>query len=155
MTRIVTSILIQAPIEQVYDYATTPANWPKWHPASRGVSPGGAHSLEVGEQVTEEFETAGRRGRAIWTVREREPPHRWVIQGSGQGGGDAVITYCLSGQDGGTHFERELTYRMPNLTLVFLDILRIRRRMTAESAEALRRLKVVLEAGDAELPRER
>jgi uncharacterized protein YndB with AHSA1/START domain len=151
MTRILESILINAPIERVYDYVATPANWPKWHPASRGVSPGADHPLDLGEQVTEEFETAGRRGRAVWTVREREPPHRWVIHGSGETGGDAAITYRLSAEQGGTCFERELTYRMPNLTLVLLDFLRIRRRMAAESAEALRRLKAVLEA---ELPRE-
>jgi uncharacterized protein YndB with AHSA1/START domain len=154
MSRILTSILIHAPIERVYDYVTTPANWPKWHPASRGVSPGADHPLDLGEQVTEEFEAGGRRGRAVWTVHEREPPHRWVIHGRGENGGDAVITYRLSAWGEGTRFERELTYRMPNLTLVLLDVLRIRRRMTAESVKALRRLKAVLEAGDAGSPRE-
>jgi hypothetical protein len=29
------------------------------------------HSLKVGEQVTEDFRVAGRRGRARWTVIER------------------------------------------------------------------------------------
>jgi uncharacterized protein YndB with AHSA1/START domain len=150
MSRIVESVLINAPIEHVYAYVTTPANWPKWHPASRSVSPGADHSLEVGEQVSEDFETAGRRGRAVWTVREREPPHRWVVHGSGETGGDVVITYRFTAEQGGTRFERELTYRMPNLTLVLLDFLRIRRRMAAESAEALRRLKLLLERAPPE-----
>ncbi len=41
--------------------------------------------------------------------------------------------------------ERELVYRMPSLWLGFLDLLVIRRRMIAQSEEALRRLKAVLE----------
>ena len=90
MTRIVSEILIRAPIERVFDYVTTPANWPQWHPASLGVSEGADHPLEVGEQVSEEFEAAGRRGRALWTVREREPPRRWVIDGTSEGGGAAT-----------------------------------------------------------------
>jgi hypothetical protein len=59
----------------VFDYATTSANWPSWHPASRGVSGAIAHSAAPGERITEEIETGGRRWRTVWTVREREPPH--------------------------------------------------------------------------------
>ncbi|MGH6942755.1 MAG: SRPBCC family protein [Geminicoccaceae bacterium] len=147
MTRIASAIVIQAPIEKIFDYVTTPANWPNWHPASLAVGEGADHPLEVGERVTEDFEAAGRRGRAVWTVRERAPPHRWVIDGTSEGGGEATITYRLTPEGGAARFERELVYHMPNLTLAFLNIVVIRRRMAAESAEALRRLKAVLEAG--------
>lgn len=145
MTRIVTSIEIRAPVERVFDYATTSANWPHWHPASRGVSGATDHSATPGERITEEIETGGRRWRAVWMVRERESPHRWVIDGEAEGGGSATLTYRLAPRDGGTRFERELCYRMPNLWLAILDRLFIRRRMSAESAEALRRLKLILE----------
>src|SRR5262245_58713152 len=145
MTRVVTTIEIRAPIERVVDYATTAGNWPGWHPASRGVSGATDHSAVPGERITEEIETGGRSWRAVWTVHERAPPHRWVIEGEADGGGRAVITYRLSAYDGGTRFERELVYRMPNLWLAILNRLFIRRRMAAESAEALRRLKLVLE----------
>jgi hypothetical protein len=50
----------------------------------------------------------------------------------------------------GTRFERELVYRMPNLWLTVLDRLFIHRRMTAELAEALRHLKLILERAPAE-----
>jgi hypothetical protein len=68
-----------------------------------------------------------------------------VIQGEAEGGGSATITYRLTARDGGTRFERELVYRMPNLWLAALDRLLVRRRMAAESADALRRLKLILE----------
>jgi uncharacterized protein YndB with AHSA1/START domain len=38
MTQIVVAINIHRPIGAVFDYVTTPANWPAWHPASRAVS---------------------------------------------------------------------------------------------------------------------
>ena len=83
-------------------------------------------------------------------MRERAPPHRWAIEGAAEGGGSAAIAYRLTPHDGGTRFERALVYRMPNLWLAVLDRLFIRRRMAAESAEALRRLKLVLERAPAE-----
>jgi uncharacterized protein YndB with AHSA1/START domain len=86
MTRIRSGTRIRRPAEQVFDYVTTPANWPRWHPSSLAVSDGADHSLEPGEQVTEEFRVAGRRGSVVWTVRERTPPRRWVIEGQVAGG---------------------------------------------------------------------
>ena len=145
MTYIHTNIQVHIPIEQVFDYVTTPGNWPQWHPSSLGVSGATDHSLEPGEQVTEEYNVAGRRGRVVWTVRERDIPHRWMIDGRVEGGGGGTITYTLTPQANGTTFEREFVYSMPNPLLTLLDRLVLRRRVETESAEALRRLKQVLE----------
>jgi uncharacterized protein YndB with AHSA1/START domain len=145
MTRIYTTTDIEAPIEEVFDYVTTPGNWPSWHPSSLGVSGATDHSLQVGEEVTEEFLVAGRRGRVGWTVREREAPRRWVIDGKVEAGGRGTITYTLTPHHAGTTFEREFVYTVPNPLLRLLDRLVLRRRIEAESAEALRRLKEALE----------
>jgi uncharacterized protein YndB with AHSA1/START domain len=150
MTRIHTAILITAPVERVFDYATTPANWPKWHPASKAVRGAVDHSLEPGERLVEEIATTGYRGSATWIVRERTAPRRWVIEGEGDGGGQAWLTYTLTPESGGTHFERELVYRMSNAWLALLDLLFIRRRMASDSEQALKRLKAVLEASAPE-----
>ncbi len=145
MTRIHTTVRIDEPVERVFGYATTPGNWPEWHPSSLGVSGATDHPLGPGEQVTEEYRVAGRRGRVVWTVRERDEPRRWVIDGKVEGGGGGTLTYTLTPDVGGTTFERELVYAMPNRLLALLDRLVLRRRVEAESAEALRRLKAVLE----------
>ena len=55
MSRILTSICIHRPIAEVFDYVTTPANWPVWHPASIAVSGSSDHPLRLGEEVVEEF----------------------------------------------------------------------------------------------------
>jgi uncharacterized protein YndB with AHSA1/START domain len=144
MTRIYTTTRIHSPIDRVFDYVTTPDNWPAWHPSSLGVGGATDHSLEPGEQVTEEFQVAGRRGRVVWTVRERVAPRRWVIDGRVEGGG-GTITYTVTPHADGTTFERELVYTVANPLLRLLDRLVLRRRIEAESAEALRRLKDQLE----------
>lgn len=122
MTRIYTTIKIKGPISEVFNYVTTPVSWLQWHPSCQGVSGATEHSLEVGEQVTEEFVVAGRSG-------------------------SARITYTLTEQEGGTVFERELVYSLSKPWLVLLDWLVLRHRVNGESTEALRRLKAVLEGG--------
>lgn len=146
MTTILSTIDIPYPVETVFDYVTTPGNWPGWHPSSEGVFGATDHSLDVGEQVTEAFFVAGRRGRVTWTVRERVAPSRWVIDGvitTGRGGGGTITYTCLP-RDGGTHFAREFVYAMPNLPARVLDALILRRRVVAESEKALRQLRDVL-----------
>jgi uncharacterized protein YndB with AHSA1/START domain len=144
MTRIITSIRIHRPIAEVFDYVTTPANWPVWHPASIAVSGSSDHPLWHGEEVTEEFVAGGRRGRATWRVTSREAPHYWRIEASSPQG-QAAIVYQLSAEGADTVFKRDLGYKMPNAWLALLDILVLRRRMDRESRIALRRLKGVLE----------
>jgi uncharacterized protein YndB with AHSA1/START domain len=146
MTRICNSIQISQPIEQVFDFITTPANWPQWHPASVSVSENASHSLLQGEEVTEDISVGSRRGQVTWLVRERSAPRRWVIDGTGKDGGRATIIYTLAPHPDGTNFERELVYTMPNALLAVLDWLIIRSRMKMDSIEALQRLKRLLES---------
>jgi hypothetical protein len=149
MSRVISRAIIARSPEVVFSYVTTPGHWPQWHPSSLGVTGATDHSLLVGEEVTESFLVAGRRGRARWTVREREEPGRWVIFGQVEGGGTGTIIYTLTPHDGETAFEREFTYQMNNPLLALLDSLVLRRRIEAESTEALRRLKERLERSGA------
>lgn len=88
---------------------------------------------------------AGRRGRVVWMVREREAPRRWEIDGRTEGGGGGTITYTLTPHSGGTTFEREFVYSVSSPLLALIDWLVLRPRIKAESAEALRSLKDKLE----------
>jgi hypothetical protein len=146
MAEIVASVLIRRPIEIIYDYVTTPANWPDWHPASLSVSGNTGRSLELGDEVVEEFKAAGYRGRARWRVIRRRAPYLWSIEALPPEGGFARIEYALSAENGGVLFERELTYKMPNRWLALLDRCAIRRRIAGESRLALGQLKHILEA---------
>jgi uncharacterized protein YndB with AHSA1/START domain len=145
-TRIVTSTAIDRSPAQVYAYVTTPGNWPKWHPSSLGVSGETDHPLALGEAATEDFVVAGHRGRAKWTVTLRETPSRWRIEAEVDGRKAGVITYTLTEEGTSSRFVREFVYRSPNLLFALLNRLSIRAQVEAESAEALRRLKRVMEA---------
>jgi uncharacterized protein YndB with AHSA1/START domain len=147
MTRIYTTATIACPLEALFDYVTTPAHWPEWHPSSLGVSDSADHSLLVGERVTERFLVAGRRGSVVWTVAEREAPQRWVIVGAIEGASSGgTITYTLTQRADGVFFEREFVYPAPNALFAILDTLIVRRRIQAESEQATRRLKTKMEA---------
>jgi len=145
MTTIATEALIERPVAEVYDYVTTPAHWRIWHPSSLALHGAIDHSLQVGEEVTEEFRVAGRKGSVTWKVVAREPPSRWAIAGVVAGGGSGTINYTLESTASGTAFRREFVYAMPNAFLALLDRWFVRRRIEAESAEAVRRLKQALE----------
>ena len=145
-TRIVNAVTIARTPQQVFDYVTTPANWPRWHPSSLAVRGATDHPLAVGESVIEDFLVAGRRGTVTWTVTAREAPVRWSIDGrnaDSRGGGS--VTYTLRPEGEGTRFTRDFSYRMPNLLAAILDDLYVRVRVAAESAEAVSRLKAALE----------
>jgi len=145
-THIVDAVDIAAPPARVFAYATAPVNWPRWHPQSRAVSGVVDRTPQPGEQTIEDFEIAGRKGRATWTSIAVDPPLRWEFAGRGEGGGGAHIVYTLAPTAGGTRFERDLLYRGPNLLFALFDALEIRAVMRRDSAAAVERLKRAIEA---------
>jgi hypothetical protein len=76
-----------------------------------------------------------------------------VIAGEVNGRHAGAVTYTLASAGAGTRFDRELVYASPNLLFAALNRLGIRAKIESESAEAVRRLKQVLEAA-AERERE-
>jgi len=145
-SRVVNRIEIAAPPERVFGYVATPANWPRWHPASRAVRGITDRTPKVGESVVETFEIAGRGGDATWTTVELDPPRRWVIYSSSPGGGSARIVYTMSATSGGTLWERDIDYRGSNLLFGLLNVLRIHAVMESDSAKALANVKRQMEA---------
>jgi uncharacterized protein YndB with AHSA1/START domain len=146
-TEVRTVITINRPVEDVFNYVTTPGHWPDWHPSSLGVTGATDHSLDVGEEVTEAFRVAGRRGSLTWRVIQRDAPRAWTINGSPGRGGTGTVAYTLTPEGAGTHFVRVFTYDAPGLLFAIFNGLAYRSRVSAESAEALRRLKQRLESG--------
>ncbi len=148
MSGITTTIRIHKPIEVVFDYVTTPCNWIHWQPTSLQVSGCSTeHSLGVGEQVTEEVKTSfgGRRRSITWTVRERDAPRHWMIEGQLAGGSRLEVTYMLASDGDSTIFERRAAYTVRRPLLALLGPL-LRGHAQTESEEALTRLKEILES---------
>ena len=147
VTRIHSEITIARPPAVVFDYVSTPDNWPAWHPSSLAVRGATDHPLGPGERVTETYLVAGRGSVVIWTVTDRRRPAAWVIEGEIEGRKAGTIAYTLTAQGQGTHFERDFSYTSPTLVFVVLNRLMLHRRIEAESTETLNRLKARLEGG--------
>jgi uncharacterized protein YndB with AHSA1/START domain len=144
------SIFINQPVQRVFEFATTPATWPRWHPDSVNVRGATNHSLRPGEQVIETFKVPGGTREGTWTVLESRPPWYWAMAGHSEVGFDATATYTTQSEDSGTRFQTEFVYTMRNLLLDVLDILILRRQIARDSQEALRRLKSLLETSNAQ-----
>jgi Polyketide cyclase / dehydrase and lipid transport len=144
MPKVVSTIRIRRDVADVFDFLTTPKNWPEWQPASISVAGATDHSLAIGEEVTEEFLAAGRRGSTVWRVTAREAPYLWRIESS-EPEASATITYRLRTEAETTVFERAMQYRFDRAWLIVLDALFFRRRMEGKSREALFRAEQILE----------
>ena len=148
MPSVVRSVIsINRAMDDVFTYVTTPGHWPDWHPSSLAVSGATGHSLAVGEEVTEEFLVAGRRGLVTWRVTQRDAPRAWTIVADLGRAGSGTVAYIVTPEGAGVRFERVFTYEVKGLLFAIADRLAYHRRVVAESAEALRRLKARLESG--------
>ena len=68
------TITIERPIEEVFEYVSTPENDPTWVSASirnQRTSPG---PMRVGMKTEEDVKIFGRTSRDTWEVTEYEPP---------------------------------------------------------------------------------
>ena len=117
-----TAIFIARSPQDVFDFVTTPANWPKFWPLTIRVDGDTAAPLALGAQCVEHVWVGPWRGRFAWTASESAVPERFVLTG------EAItedlpkemlallrdvpcrIEYTITPQDGGTHFERVMTY---------------------------------------------
>jgi hypothetical protein len=101
----------------VFNYVTTPAWWPIYHPTSKKVEPFVTHSLRVRESTVETciLDSIGLLKFVIhWTGAENDGRTRFKMEGSADelGGAEGVITYNLREENGATVFERIFSYEI-------------------------------------------
>ncbi|WP_390331350.1 SRPBCC family protein [Undibacterium arcticum] len=142
--RVDTEIDIDCSPQQVFDYASTPALWHTWHPATVEVRNVPDRPLTAGETMLELIAVAGRRDQAIWTVLACVPPQRWEIT-TDTCNGMAHIIYTIMPTDSGCRFHRTLEYRSKRRPWRHLDATLTRWILKRQSSRALQNLKTVLE----------
>jgi hypothetical protein len=143
MSRTSNSVFINRPILAVFEFATTPANWPRYHPNSLGVSGVTARPVRVGDVTREHARLMGRDGEGDWKVIGHDGPHQvmWTIDNPGF---KATLTYAFERQDGGTQFTRILAYQTPELPEAAQAA--FERFMAEESEKAVQNMKRVMES---------
>lgn len=140
------SILIHKPIATVFEYATTPGNWPQYHPNSLGVSGVTDRSVLVGDVTREHAILMGRAGEGDWRVVGRDAPHMvmWTISNPGF---KASLLYAFERKPSGTQFTRILSYDTPDLPEATKA--KFEQFMSDESEKAVQNLKKVLEGANS------
>lgn len=98
--RKLTNATIARPPAEVFDWITTPANWPRCSPVTLSVDED--HPLRAGDRVTEQMQVLGWREQLDWTVGVFERPNRCVLTA-----GDARVEYTLTGDGKTTQITRD------------------------------------------------
>jgi predicted ester cyclase len=142
MAHVCNQIRIDGPPDAVFDLVTTTRYWPEWHPATTAVSGVTDRPLAVGDQVRERAVIGGRVHEGTWTVVEHRRPARVLLDIDG---GRIQIAYTFDSQESGTRLMRELLYRPQDFAGGGADPAALESRMSAQSDEALHRLKWLVE----------
>lgn len=66
--------------DEVFDFVTEPANYPRWQPSLVEVRPHSRGKLQVGSEATEVRRFMGREVETTWTCVEHEPHTRSAIE---------------------------------------------------------------------------
>ena len=144
MTRIEKSVVIDRPVEEVWQYVHDPANDPVWQPSVLETRHDGGPAMDVGTRIVEIRRFLGRRFETAWEVSEFDPPRRSAVR-SLSGPIPFTGSYALDPVDGRTRF----TLRMDTDAHGFFKLAEpVFRRMAEREMDAnLGHLKDVLEAG--------
>jgi carbon monoxide dehydrogenase subunit G len=95
--RNVTSATIARPIEDVFDWVTTPGNWPGCSPITLGIeSDDPARPVRAGDRFQQHVHVNSWRGSFDWTVEVLDRPHRCVLSAAGKG---ETLLSRLAGKD--------------------------------------------------------
>lgn len=147
LTTVINKIDISVSPEKVFDLVSSPGLWPRWHPSSRHLAPGADRPLKKGEGFSEEVHAGGRKGNLVWVVAECERPNLWIATATSNQGVSIRLKYEVTGNSGGAHFKRTLSYEMTSAFLILANTIFMRYKIRRESAHALRNLKALLESG--------
>jgi uncharacterized protein YndB with AHSA1/START domain len=107
------SIVIDAPIEAVWDLVMDPERLGEWVTIHRAVSDVPEGALGTGSRFRQRMRLKGVPLKVHWEVVECRRPHRARWHGEAGAGATAEIVYDLSEVNGGTRFDYENRFELP------------------------------------------
>jgi uncharacterized protein YndB with AHSA1/START domain len=137
------TVEIRRSVNEVFDYLTDAANYPRWQPSLVEVRPRSQLRLKVGSEVTEVRRFLGREMETTWTCTEHDPCTRSTIE-TDDGPVPFRGTFLLEPAAEGTRFTWTVEVRGAATRLGGALVGRaVRRELQANS----KRLKELLEGG--------
>jgi uncharacterized protein YndB with AHSA1/START domain len=113
MARVSAVIHIDAPREEVWDFATDLDRTGDWVSIHRDFPDGPPADLEAGSRFKQTLKVAGTKFHVDWTATEVDGPERLAWDGEGPAGTTAHTSYTLTSADGGTRFSYENEFTLP------------------------------------------
>lgn len=107
------SIVIEAPIERVWDLVMDPERLGEWVSIHERAFDIPAGRLERGSTFGQRMKLKGVPLKVRWLVEECEPPRRARWSGTAAAGATARISYDLSERDGATCFDYRNEFKLP------------------------------------------
>jgi uncharacterized protein YndB with AHSA1/START domain len=114
MSRVVASIDLSVPPQDVWDVVMDPARLGDWVTIHRKASPASAGPMAEGAKLDQVLVLRGTPFKVHWTVVEADPPRVAVWEGRGPARSKARTAYRLSPDgNGGTRFDYENDFEAP------------------------------------------
>lgn len=107
----VNEVVINAPIDKVYEYVSQPDRWHEWHPASLSASTGEVKVLKEGDTFSEKIRIYGQETEMNYKVVIASPPNEFKTAFTSPLI-DGTIHYQLETRGTGTYFKRTLEYSL-------------------------------------------
>lgn len=144
--KISNSVVIELPIDTVFNYLTFASNWPKWHPATRAVSGVTDRPMNIGDVVHEVYHTPWGENEIDWYVIEKNEPYQMVLRGENE---SAIfqITYNLGAGLDQTVYRRQFEYKFKYAFLKVIQKLgsTLKNKIVAQAEIAVNNIKKDLE----------
>ncbi len=148
MVTIASSVTIRKPIDEVFDYVATIANWGVMHPAMAPllVDPPD-HPTRVGETFVENFAMGPIKSAMLWTVKESARPTRWAGETVITGMGPFTFTFELTETNGSTRVEMRTSYATQTFLAKLVNWLFLERNSQETVEQGVVHLKHAMENG--------
>jgi len=144
MSKVSGSVVINAPIEKVFEYTASPANGPVFIPNLNENSNISVSPTQVGQKWDWRFNMGGVDLRGSAEVTEVEPSKKWSLKSSG--GGESSWTYTFETVDGGTKVGLDIDYTIPEGVLGKMSAPVIEKINQQNAEQGLQHLKTILES---------
>lgn len=111
MPRIVRKVLVEAPVERVFEYATTVSRFPHWWTSLVEVRNAGPDVIQEGTSYEYVYKMMGMKLHGLARVTQVEPPRSFVTVHTGDI--DAVIRHDFLELGSATEYTLTLDYAPP------------------------------------------
>jgi uncharacterized protein YndB with AHSA1/START domain len=138
-----TDVHIDRPIEEVFDYVSSPLNFPRWNSAVQAVHNTSAGENDVASTYSMERDLPGGRAVNELEVLERERPHAFAIRATA-GPTPFLYRYRFATENGQTVVTLDAQVEFPGAATLLPGL--ARRAVKNDVDDNLLTLKDVLEA---------